>query len=222
MKINNLGLIHTSATLVPVFQELCKKHLPDVNTFNIVDDSLIKEVISKGKLTPETSRRVVNYIGSAELAGADFILVTCSSIGAAVEGSAPLTRPPVLRVDQPMADLAVKTGSRIGVVATLTTTLEPTSDLVGRRARFAGKQVEIISHLCDGAFDALMNGDIKKHDAMVTDALLKLSGEVEVIVLAQASMARVINTFPDHGKNVPILSSPGLAIKHIAALIKEK
>ena len=76
-------------------------------------------------------------------AGADYILFTCSSIGAAVEASAALTKVPVLRVDQPMADQAVQTGKKIGVIATLPTTLEPTSDLVKRRAAAAGKEIEL-------------------------------------------------------------------------------
>ncbi len=104
MQQKTLGLIHTSATLVPVFAELCNKYLPNIKIFNIVDDSLIKNVISCGELTPATARRVVNYAGSAQDAGADYILFTCSSIGAAVEASAALTKVPVLRVDQPMAD----------------------------------------------------------------------------------------------------------------------
>src|SRR5688500_9740574 len=112
--MKTLGLIHTSATLVPVFQQLCCQHLQGVNVFNIVDDSLIKDVISKGELTTSTARRVVDYVGSAESAGADFIMVTCSSIGVAVETAASLTKVPVLRVDQPMADLAVQTGKKIG------------------------------------------------------------------------------------------------------------
>ena len=64
-----LGLIHTSATLVPVFAELCKKYLPNVKVFNIVDDSLIKNTIARGELTPDTSKRVVNYAASAQEAG---------------------------------------------------------------------------------------------------------------------------------------------------------
>lgn len=221
MKVNVLGLIHTSATLVPVFQELCKTNLPGVRTFNIVDDSLIRDVIDKGKLTPETARRVALYISSAETAGADLILVTCSSIGAAVEASAPFTQPPVLRVDQPMADQAVQTGSRIGVIATLPTTLQPTSELVLKRAGVAGKQATITSHLCAGAFEALMSGDVEEHDSMVKDALIQLSHDVDVIVLAQASMARVADRLPDNLKKVPILASPSLAIRHIASLIRE-
>ena len=51
-------------------------------------------------------------------------MVTCSSIGRAVETAAELVATPVLRVDRPMAEQAVARASRIGVVATLPTTLE--------------------------------------------------------------------------------------------------
>ena len=214
-----LGLIHTSATLVPMFAELCSKYLPHIKTFNIVDDSLIKNTIACGELTADTSRRVVNYAGSAQDAGADFILFTCSSIGAAVEAAAALTKVPVLRVDQPMADKAVQMGKRIGVIATLPTTLEPTSDLVKRRATAAGKEIVLVSKLCEGAFDALMSGDAATHDKEVGDALRQLSNEVDVIVLAQASMARVVDTLSEVDKKVPILASPPIAIQHLATIL---
>ncbi len=104
-----------------------------------------------------------------------------------MEAAAGLTGVPVLRVDQPMADKAVQTGKRIGVVATLSTTLQPTSDLVKRRAAVAGKTIELETVLCEGAFDALMSGDTATHDAMVAKALRELSAKTDVIVLAQAS-----------------------------------
>jgi Asp/Glu/hydantoin racemase len=220
MQQKTLGLIHTSATLVPMFQQLVSEYLPQVKVFNIVDDSLIKNTIACGELTPSTARRVVNYVGSAEAAGADFILVTCSSIGAAVEAAAGLTNVPVLRVDQPMADQAVRTGKRIGVIATLSTTLAPTSDLVKRRAVAAGKEIELQAVLCEGAFDALMSGDGAKHDEMVGKALRELSAKVDVIVLAQASMARVADALAPEDKKVPILASPGIAVQHIASILK--
>jgi Asp/Glu/hydantoin racemase len=216
MQQKTLGLIHTSATLVPVFAELCNKYLPAVKVFNIVDDSLIKNTIACGELTASTSRRVVNYAGSAEEAGADYILFTCSSIGPAVEVAAGLTGVPVLRVDQPMADKAVQSGKRIGVIATLSTTLEPTSDLVRRRAIAANKDIELKAVLCEGAFDALMAGDTATHDAKVSEALKKLSKEVDVIVLAQASMGRVVDTLDEADKKIPILASPTIAIQYLA------
>ena len=205
---------------MPVFQQLCSQHLPGVQIFNIVDDSLIKNVIKCGELRPDTARRVVNYAASAEAAGADFILYTCSSIGAAVETAATLTKTPVLRVDQPMADKAIQIGNKIGVIATLSTTLNPTTDLVKRRAAIAGKEIQVISKLCEGAFDALMSGDAAKHDSMVSEALKELSSQVDVIVLAQASMARVVDNLNEADRKVPILSSPSIAIQHIASILQ--
>lgn len=219
MKRKTLGLIHTSATLVPVFAQLCKTKLPEVETFNIVDDSIVRAIGARGSLTADISRRVAGYIASAEEGGADYVLVTCSSIGPAVEASARFTGVPVLRVDQPMADAAVQKGRRIGVIATLPTTLEPTSDLVQRRAALAGKPIELVSRLCAGAFDALMGGETAKHDALVSAALRDLSNQVDVIVLAQASMARVVESLADSDKRVPILASPPLAIEYLARVI---
>ena len=219
MSKKTLALIHTSATLVPVFADLCSKYLPDVKTFNIVDDSLIKNTIAIGELTADTSRRVVNYAASAQEAGADYILFTCSSIGAAVEAAAALTNVPVLRVDQPMADKAVQIGKKIGVIATLSTTLNPTSDLVKRRAAIAGKEIELKSVLCEGAFEALMSGDGATHDKKVGDALKQLANEVDVILLAQASMARVVDTLTEEEKKVPILASPAVAMEYLATIL---
>jgi len=219
VKKKRLGLVHTSATLVPVFAQLCKEKLLNVDVFNIVDDSLVKGIREAGSLTPTIARRVAGYLESAELAGADYIMVTCSSIGPAVEAGARLRGIPVLRVDQPMADQAVATGRRIGVIATLATTLEPTADLVLRRAKKAGKNIELTSRLAEGAFEALMSGDAAKHDAMVAAALKELSQQVDVILLAQASMARVVDTLAPEDKRVTILASPNTAVDYLATVL---
>ena len=216
---HKLGLVHTSATLVPVFQELCSSKLAGIPVFHISDDSLIKDVIAAGKLTPQVARRVNRAIHQAEDAGATQILVTCSSIGDAIEASVPFCTVPVLRVDQPMADKAVGMGTHIGVIATLPTTLDPTLRLVEKRARVHGRDIRTTAHLCKGAFEALMSGDSATHDRVVREGLQELISKVDVIVLAQASMARVVATLPDSEVKVPILSSPGLAIDHLADVL---
>jgi hypothetical protein len=107
----------------------------------------------------------------------------------------------------------------IGVIATLPTTLEPTADLIRRRALAAGREIELTSRLCEGAFDALMSGDAAKHDAMVAAALRELASEVDVIALAQASMARVVDTLPAADREKPILVSPPLAVEYLASVL---
>ena len=210
--MTTLALIHTGTFLPAVFTALCHETMPDVEVFNIVDESLIKNTMAANKLTPLTSRRLIQYLQSAEEAGADAILVTCSSIGSAVEAAQPFINIPVLRVDVPLADKAIATGTRIGVVATISTTLKPTVELIHARAALAGKTVEVISTLCAGAFQAVAAGDTATHDQLVAAGICELLGRVDVVVLAQASMARAAETIPEEERRVPILSSPRLAV----------
>jgi Asp/Glu/hydantoin racemase len=218
---HTVALIHTSPSMVPIFKSLADELLPKgVTVFNMVDESLLCDIIRDKCCPPATARRLVGHVISADSAGADVVLVTCSSMGRAVEASRALVAAKVLRVDEPMADKAVSIGSRIGVVATLPSTLEPTAALIKSRAAAAGKTIELTSQVVDGAFDAVISGDGAKHDALVGAALRELGRKVDVIVLAQASMARVVDALPADQKPVPILSSPRSAMEHLAGVLR--
>jgi Asp/Glu/hydantoin racemase len=211
--VKTLALIHTSPVLVPAFNALGKQVLENgTRMFHMVDESLIQETIRAGRLEKRTIRRVAKYVDSACQAGASAVLVTCSSIGAAVPAVRPLFDVPVLRIDERMAERAVGVGRRIGVIATLLTTLEPTVELLRDTAAQLGREVEIESCLCGGAFEAVLNGDTETHDRSVTRHLLELAASVDVILLAQASMARVAERIPREATRVPILASPPLAM----------
>jgi len=214
-----LAYIHTVAGLAQTFKDLSSELLPGIDIFHIVDESLLQNTIRGNQLSKTTIRRLIGYLVSAEEAGADLVMVTCSSVGPAVELGRSMVNIPVFRVDEPMADQAVQAGSKIGVAATLETTLNPTAALIKSRAARAGKQVEVISKLCAGAFEAVISGDTARHDAIVSAGLHELMPQVDVIVLAQASMARVVQSLPEQERRVPILSSPRLAVQHLAQVI---
>ena len=210
-----IGFVHTTTTHAATFNELADELIPGVERFHIVDESLLSDTRKAGTLTPATKRRVLTYIASAVEAGADVVVVTCSSIGPAVDESRAFVPVPVLRIDEPMVVEACRHGSRIGVLATLTTTLEPTIDLIGRHVR----EVTVTSHVCPGAFDALQAADHDRHDELVRAGLREIVGEVDVVVLAQASMARIIDALPEEERPVPILSSPRLGMRRVAELV---
>lgn len=207
-----LALIHTSPTLTPAFTALCRQHIPEAKFFHMVDESLIQETIRAGYLQKSTIRRVVGQVASAEGAGADAVLVTCSSIGPAVTLASQMFDMPVIRIDDAMAETAVREAKRIGVLATLRTTLDPTTALLKKKAAEAGREVELIEGLCEDAFPAVLAGDTEKHDSILRKALLDDLKDVDGIVLAQASMARVVATLPPGALSVPVFSSPELAV----------
>jgi Asp/Glu/hydantoin racemase len=215
----SVTMIHTVSTLVPVFGGLGKELLPDVDVFHVVDESLLTITRRVGALTPATRRRLLGYATAADDLSVDAILVTCSSIGPVVDQVRPFLRAPILRVDGAMADAAVREGRRIGVLATLTSTLEPTRDLIAERARPVGADVTIRAVVADGALEAVVSGDVARHDALVRDALLDLAGTSDVIVLAQASIARVLDGLGSERPSIPVLSSPRLAVERLSAVL---
>jgi Asp/Glu/hydantoin racemase len=200
--------------LAGVFNEIAARIMPaDVKLLHFVDESTIKNTIAAGHLEKATMRQVIRLVGSAFDAGCDVAMVTCSSIGKAVEMAADLYDQPVLRVDRAMAEKAVATGKRIGVVATLSTTLRPTADLVRRVAAEQGKEIELVEHLCEGAFEAVMAGDGATHDRIVGEGLTVGLKGVDAIVLAQASMARVVASLPAGAVSAPVFASPELGME---------
>jgi len=217
---SKLAFIHTSHVLIPTFTALAKKILPELETFHMTDESLIKNTIAAQSLTRTTVRRLVAMIGSAHEAGADAVMVTCSSIGPGVQVAREVYDFPVLRVDEAMAESAVRKGRRIGVAATLSTTLEPTIQLIEDTAAREGRAVEILPSLCEGAFEAVIAGDTERHDSLVERALDDLRTRADVIVLAQASMVRVLARLSAGGP--PLLSSPELALQKARAMLVEE
>jgi Asp/Glu/hydantoin racemase len=214
-----LGLVHTVAALVARFRELSGELLPDVETFDIVDETLLRDATREGRVSLETARRLFGHLAAAEAHGADAILVTCSSMGGAVDTARSFSGVPLLRVDQAMAEQAVARGRRIGVLATLQSTLGPTAELIRRTSAASGVDAEIRDRVSEGAFDALRSGDADRHDALVRDGLQELLGWADVVVLAQASMARVIDTLDEDERATPILTSPRLGMERMRDLL---
>ena len=97
----------------------------------------------------------------------------------------------MVKIDEAMAARAASEGTYIGVLATVPTTLGPTSDLIQAQADEIGRKITLEQRLCEGAFSVLMSGDREKHDAMILEQAMDLAKKVDLIVLAQASMSRL-------------------------------
>ena len=205
-------LIHTVGTLPAVFDRLLAEHVPDAEPTHVVDESLLADTIAHGML-PATRRRLAAHVAAAEDAGAEAVLVTCSSLGEAAELVRPFAAVPVYRIDTPMAVEAVTTGDRIAVLATLDSTLGPTRRLLAREAERLGRHAEITTSVCPGAFDAQRAGDVAQHDRMVAAEARRLAATADVLVLAQASMARALPAAGPAG--VPVLTSPRSGVRQL-------
>jgi Asp/Glu/hydantoin racemase len=218
-KRKKISIIET--TLVPLqdLRELFFEIIPDAEIISFVDDSLLKEVISAGKPTPDVIRRYCSYAVNAESIGSDLIFNQCSSVGEVVDIAQKMVNIPIFKTDLPMAKEAVEKGTKIGVVATLNTTLNPTSRLIQKVADEKGGKITIIPKLAEGAFDLVSKGDKEGHNKLVIKTIQELANSVDVIALAQGSMAVLI---PDlKGVDIPVLSSPKSGVLGAKAFLEK-
>jgi Asp/Glu/hydantoin racemase len=218
--MGSLGLIHTVPLLIEVFKKLCADILPGVQVMHVLDEPLLKMV----QQNPDSKReqlvkRLKDHVFIAKEAGADAVLVTCSSVSPLVDDIRDQCSIPVFKIDDAMVAEAVRRGSRIGVVATALTTLEPTRQALEQFAKSTEKKIEVRTVFVEDALQSLMQGEGALHDRKVKDAVKRLSKLVEVVVLAQASMARVLNVFPNAEREVPVLTSPHLALEKVKSYL---
>jgi len=214
-----LALIHTVSPLLSVFGKLMAELLPGVRPMHVLDEPLLERVRQRGRLAPEDSTRLSDHVTLAEQVGAHAVLVTCSTISPCVNDVRSESSIPVLKIDEAMIAEAVASGAQIGLVATNQTTLEPTRRLLQAQAAACGKAINIESVLVEAALPALLNGDGATHDRLVKAATLDLAQRVDVVVLAQASMARVLDVISEAECAAPILSSPHLALGQVKRLL---
>jgi Asp/Glu/hydantoin racemase len=212
-----IGILHTSfvfVTVDPVFRDLFGELLPDVQVIDFVDSDVLAQVRRDGGVSVSSAERMRHLAQAAEAAGVDIIFSACSSLGPALDEARRAVHVPIVKVDEAMVEEAVRLGNRIGVLATVPTTLKPTSDLVKAAAARLGRRVETAEQLCEGAFDLLMGGDREAHDAAVLAGAQELARTCEVIVLAQASMARLAPGLSERtGK--PVLASPRMGVEDL-------
>lgn len=210
-----IALLHTGAVVIGPVMDLVTRELPGVTAINYLDDRIVAD-LGDPDVSDSVPRRITALAEAAAEAGAQAIMLTCSSIS---ELAAPVSAEvgiPILRIDEAMADEAVASGSRITVLATLPTTCGPTSRLIAERGRKAGLTPVIRSVVVEGAFAAVASGDRPSHDRKIADAIYKAAEDSDVVVLAQASMASAAE---DCHVEVPVLTSLESGVKRLHRLL---
>ena len=152
------------------------------------DPSILAEVRDAGYVTAPPAARLVGMYMTAVSEGADAILNLCSSVGEVADAAQDIARYtgiPIVRVDEEMCREAVRQGKRIGVMATLPTTLNPTKNTILRVAREMNRQVELVDALVDGGFGL----DQEQFKDLMSEYAGTIADKVDVILFAQGSMA---------------------------------
>ncbi len=217
-----VAMVYTGTTpeLIDLLEKEVRKNIgADAEIISLADPTILAETRDAGYVTPAAAARLMGMYTAAVAQGADAILNVCSSVGEAADAFQPAAKyigVPVVRIDEEMCREAARLGSRVGVLATLPTTLAPTKGTIERTAREMGKHVELV----DGLVNAFKM-DQEQFRALLIGEAQRIAGQVDVIVLAQGSMAYVERDI-EKAVGKPTLSSPRFGAAELKKALQAK
>ncbi len=214
-----IAVVYTGITpeLLQMVDALFLQHMEGI-PFELLSykrPDILQEARDNGFVTAHCAKELAGQFFAAVQDGADIIVNACSSVGDVAKSAMPLFAKmgvPVVRIDEAMAMDAVKNEARIGVVATLPTTLEPTKRLVQDCAKALGKEVQVVDALAEGAFGL----DPAQFAQKLIETGGRVAGEVDALLFAQGSMAYAEETVSKALK-MPVYSS----IRYGARAVRE-
>ena len=214
-----LGIIHAINLTIRAIEPFIEQYIPEVSVMHLCDDTIQRDNIRAGVgVIPKRNYfKFAQYAHNLEEAGANMILLACSTFNYAAELARPMIDIPIMQIDRPMMELAVRQGTRVGMLATLATTVPSSERLLRIVAAEQNKPVEITTVLREEAFRAIQKGDAATHNAMLLEEIDKLSGKVDVIVMAQLSMSALAPQL--NNTRVPVYNSGSTCFSRLQELL---
>jgi len=196
------------------------KELGNVEILNYEVPEVFEEIKSTGYVTvPPAAKLIKTYMDAIE-DGADAILSICSTTGDiaySMQDAAKYIGVPILIVNEEMCREAVRRGSKIALMATFQSSVDPTRNIVTRVARELGKHVEMKEVLVEGGFGL----DQEKFRALMAAKAKTVTDWADVIIFTQGSMA-YCEEYIANMYNITVLSNPSFGAKALKAALIEK
>ena len=186
-----IGIIHAVHLTIRAMQPFLERYIPNVEVMHLCDDTIQRDNIAAGVgVIPKNNYfKFAQYAHNLQESGVELILLACSTFNYAAELARPMIDIPIMQIDRPMMELAVAQGRRVGLLATLATTVPSSERLLRIVAAEKGLPVDITTVMRPEAFAAIQKGDKDTHNNILLEEIDKLSGKVDSIVLAQLSMS---------------------------------
>jgi Asp/Glu/hydantoin racemase len=208
--VRPVAFLHTADVHVATFSGLLNEVAPGAMDVHLVDAELLRDARRRHGLDAGIEARILARLRELAVREPGAIVCTCSTPGGSAERLAQEIETPVVGIDPPMAESAVAHGGRVALVVAIDATLAPTRQLFEECAAHAESDVTLVDAPCLDAWERFEAGDHAGYVDRVARHVRGLADNVDVVVLAQASMAPAADLVGDI--SIPVLSSPRLAV----------
>jgi aspartate/glutamate racemase len=101
-----------------------REGFPEAQILHLLDETLLEDFRREGGLSPHSRRKTLQMALTAQEAGVDGILVTCSTLSPSVDDLRPFVKVPIVKIDEPVIEEVVRIAEKIGLLATAETVLK--------------------------------------------------------------------------------------------------
>lgn len=210
-------LIHATPVAMQPVMEAFEHGWPDVETVNLLDDALSRDLAQVGALDEAMMKRFEGLGAYAMQIEANAILFTCSAFGDAIEAVATDLPIPVLKPNEAMFEEALSSEYTVGLITTFQPSVPSMEKEFAEMAAQQGRRLQCDTICVPDAMAALASGDGATHDRLIAEAAPQLA-HCDVIMLAQFSMARA-HAEVKQVVDTPVLTSPTSAVAKLKAAL---
>ncbi len=209
-------MIHALAESIPPTRLAFQEVFPEAELVNLLDEGLFLEF--DDQLTPKLRRRLSQLIFYCAEYGADAIGLSCSVYAPAVEIISSLVDVPVVSSYGPVMAEAVRTGRRIGIIASVPATLRDSQFYLQQAATEHGVAVEPYPCLAEDLLHVLRTKGEDGFRQRLKEEVNQLVPDVDAVLLSQFSMASA-SKFLEETTPVPVLSAPHSSARRLKELV---
>lgn len=209
-------MIHALAESMPPTKLAFQEVFPEAQLVNFLDEGLFLDFGEH--LTAPLRRRMSQLICYNAEHGADAIGLACSVYAPMVDMASTLVDVPVVSSYGPVMDEAVRTGRRVGLIASVPATLRDAEHFLRLAATAHGVDIEPYPCLAADLLAVIRREGGGGFRRRLGEEVCKLAPQVEAVVLTQFSMAAALSSVREVSP-VPVLSAPHSSAQRLKTLL---
>ena len=212
-----VALISSTRAVFGPMEAAFREGFPEAQILHLLDETLLEDFRREGGLSPHSRRKTLQMALTAQEAGVDGILVTCSTLSPSVDDLRPFVKVPIVKIDEPVIEEVVRMAEKIGLLATAETVLKSVEPLVMKKAQEFGRKISI-RRFIKGDIWPLLQKDPAAFYRAIADAATEAAQDCQAVILTQVSIAPG-RDFAEEKLRNKIYASPTYAVQALQKIL---
>jgi len=212
-----VALVSSTRAVFGPMEAAFREVFPEAQVLHLLDETLIEDFRREGGLSPHSRHKALQMALTAQEAGVDGILVTCSTLSPSVDDFRPFLKIPVVKIDEPVIEEVVRKAEKIGLLATAETVLKSVEPLVMKKALEFGRKISV-RRFIRGDIWPLLQKDPAAFYRAIAEAATEAAQECQAVILTQVSIAPG-RDFVEEKVREKVFASPTYAVQALRKIL---